>query len=500
LAVTSHPDASEAAAAVLRDGGNACDAALAAAAMQTVVEPHMTTITGILSMLYYDAATGRTEHCNGSMNAPLAPLPGFAETDLETGRAVAVPGFWPAFEATLARWGSLPKSRIMAPAIAAAEEGFEIYPFLFGEMFAQSHALGRTEGGREIFFDGGRLKGPGELLIQRRAADTLRRLEADGESYFRGEFAQAVCAAAAADSGVITPADFERYEVRWDEPARGTYRGHELVGSPPPDTGGTHVIEALHMLAHSGIEKLGPPAQSAEALWLLIAVHNEVLEAGAKLGDPRSHRVPLSTLLSPSYAAARLELVKAARAYAPQSQPTGSNHVTVVDRAGNAATVLHSCMSTPWINGLFAAGVSVCSAGTHFLRTMPQPGDRGTCIIAPTMVMHARQPYLVCGSPSMSLIANILQNVVNIVDFGMTLEESVHQPRFGYPTPDGRQDVEADFPPHVLAGLRDRGVPTRVVSPWYWLNGSLEAIMVDPVTGLRTACPDPRRTSVAVAE
>lgn len=497
IAVCSHPLASRAAVDVLRAGGNACDAALAASLAQTVVEPHMTTITGMLSMLHHDAATGRTEYCNGAMNAPLAPLPGFSAADIAGGRAVATPGFWPAVEATSRRWGSLPLEVVAAAAMEHARNGFEVHQFLYGEAFMHASRLGSTAGGREIFFPGGSLVEPGGLLVQHRAADTLERLVEGGMDEYLGFFAEEVCRVTAEAGGVLTRADFEAYEVRWDEPARGSYRGTELVGSPPPDTGGTHVIEALHVLEHLDLAAMGRPQESAETLWWLLAVHDEVLRAGTRMNDPATHPLPLDVILSKEHAMARLALVgMGAPAGGPAPvAPPGSNQVTVVDAQGNAATVLHSCMSTPWSNGLFAAGVSVCAAGTHFLRTMPLPGRRATCIVVPSMALRDGVPVIVAGSPSMSLIANLVQNYVNLLDFGDSLATSVHRPRFGHGDEGGGQLVEADFPEEVLAGVERRGMRLGRVNPWYWLNGSYEAVVVDPVTGLRTACGDPRRTS-----
>ena len=134
----------------MKKGGNAADAALAACITQTVVEPHMTTITGCLSLLYYDAASGKTTYLNGNVNAPLEPLPGFSVADLATGRGVAVPGWWAGFEAGLAKHGTLEKKDIMSGAIRYAREGFETHPFLWGEVFAECHLIGRTAEGREI--------------------------------------------------------------------------------------------------------------------------------------------------------------------------------------------------------------------------------------------------------------------------------------------------------------------------------------------------------------
>ena len=258
MAITSHPLATRAAVDILERGGNACDAALAASITQTVVEPHMTTITGCLSQMYFDQATGETTYVNGNVNAPMAPLPGYGRHDLAGGRGVAVPGWWGGFEAAHDRHGSLPRKDLMADAIAYARDGFEMHPFLWGEVFIQSEKIGRTAAGREIFFDGNAIPRPGTTLYQKQAADTLERLAEEGNDYFyRGDFAKKVCEVVQGAGGVLTPEDFERWEPRWQEPAWGSYRDLKIAGSPPPDNGGTHIIEMLHMLEFLDLEGLG---------------------------------------------------------------------------------------------------------------------------------------------------------------------------------------------------------------------------------------------------
>ena len=184
MVICSHPLATHEAVRILHEGGNACDAVLTASLAQTVVEPHMTTITGVFSMLYYDAATGQTIHLNSSNNAPLEPLEKFVmrnlSAELKTGRGVTTPGFWAGFEAALERFGTLPKKRLVAPAIHYAREGFEIHPFLYGEIFVQSELIGKSKQGLEIYFPDNALVRPGEKLYQHRAADTLERLAEDG--------------------------------------------------------------------------------------------------------------------------------------------------------------------------------------------------------------------------------------------------------------------------------------------------------------------------------
>jgi gamma-glutamyltranspeptidase/glutathione hydrolase len=146
----------------------------------------------------------------------------------------------------------------------------------------------------------------------------------------------------------------------------------------------------------------------------MVLINNEVMSAGASQTDPHSHPVPLETILSKEYARIRFKLLQMSgpRDSVP-APPPGSTHVTVVDGAGNVATILHSCMALPWSNGLFVEGISICAVGGHFLPVMPGPGDRASAYVAPNIIFKNGKPVLASGSPSVSLIANILQNTVN---------------------------------------------------------------------------------------
>jgi len=503
VVVTSNPHATRAAVELLRAGGNACDAALCASITQCVTEPHMTTITGMLSMLYYDAAAGRYTYCNGGMNAPLAPLVGYNPSDLQNGRGVGVPSFWAGFEASLKRHGSKPVADVMRPAIRYAREGFPIYPFLYAEMFAQYDTIGRTEAGRRIYMPEGAILPPGATLKQLELADTLERLQSEGSAfYYKGAFARAYCSVVKGAGGVMTPEDFARFEVRWLEPARSTYHGYDVIGSPPPDNGGTHIIESLNMLELLDVAKLGPPTESGEMLYWMNRIVNEAYTEGAKHTDPATHDVPLDYIVSKEYAAARMRLMRMTppREVKPAAPP-GSNHVTVVDRQGNVATILHSVMSLPWSNGLFAMGASIAASGAHFFRIMPSPGDRGTLYVAPTIIARNGKPVLAAGSPSVGLLQNIVQNTVNILDFGIPIEQSVLRPRFGGPSPTvpGTNYIEIDLPEKVRSAAERLGARWYVTTPWHFMNGTYEGIHIDPATGVASASADPRRCGMAEA-
>ncbi|KID28355.1 Gamma-glutamyltranspeptidase [Prauserella sp. Am3] len=176
VVVTSHPLAVRAGTDVLREGGNACDAALAAAATQLVVEPHMTAVTGGLSMLYRDGSSAATSYLNGNVAAPLTRLEGFGGADLTTGRAVPVPGWWPAFRAAHSRFATTARHRLLAPAVQLAHEGFPVHPYLFGELYTHRAELGAHPQAREAYLPHGSLVTPGDTLRQERLGRTLQRL------------------------------------------------------------------------------------------------------------------------------------------------------------------------------------------------------------------------------------------------------------------------------------------------------------------------------------
>ncbi|WP_157987781.1 gamma-glutamyltransferase family protein [Jiangella endophytica] len=507
IAVTSNPIVTQAAVDVLKSGGNAADAALGASVVQAVAEPHMTTICGVLSMLYYDARTGATTYLNGSMNRP-EKLESLSVDDLTTGRSVAVPGFWAAFEAALDRHGTKPRSELVAPAIELAREGFEVYPFLYGMAFEQAGTLGRYREGRELFFPRGGLIEVGEVLRQPALAETLEQLVAGGADYFyRGAFAEKMVATVQAAGGVLSRKDLDEYAVRWMEPARGTYRGYDVAASPPPDTGGTHIIEILNLLELIPVTEWGPPTESADSLYWMLRFCGEVFADGGKLRDPEFFDVPLDLIVSKEYAQQRFEMMKMS-APRPTRTPIypGSNHVTVVDGEGNVASILHSVMSMPWTNGLFVDGVQLWAGAAHFLSQLPPPGGRGTCYVAPTIIFKDGAPVLAAGSPSVSLIPNIVQNTVNILDFGIDIEDSVHRPRFGGPTVGTMRDpsappvyaIEADIDETLRAEVISRGVGLEVCNPWSIHSGSYEGVHI-AADGVMSACADPRRTGKAAA-
>lgn len=509
LVVTSHPHAVRAGTDALAAGGNAVDAALAAAAAQLIVEPHMTSLTGGLSILSR-TVDGRARYLNGNVHAPLAPLPGFGGDDLTTGRGVPVPGWWPAFQEASDTLGRLGVERTLAPAIETAHQGFPVNPFLFALMYGSQAQLGSHEQMRPVFFPEGHLLTPGETVVQHQAGRTLERLATEGDSYYVGDFARAFVAENRRGGGVITVEDFERARPRWAEPVTGAYRGLDLLASTPPDDGGQMLAEALAMLDSVDLAAMGRPTESFDTLRLLIEVHNEVYYATPRRGEPYESAAELAALRSPAHAAARLAALRDGRGglSAAALPVPGTIHVSAVDADGNVASLTHSHMASAWVNGLFAEGFQLAGGGSFFQRGMPAPGDKAAVYLAPHVLLRDGRPAIVGGSPSVSLVACVLQNIVNLVDFGMPISESVAAPRFGArphdPAFGWRPGVmlESGFPPEITRAFeqwtRAEGLWGRTVGPWYTLMGNYEGIVVD-ADGTASASADPRRVGSAEA-
>ena len=271
---TSHPAVTAAALEVLRSGGNAVDAMLTAMPLQQVLEPQMSTIAGGFAMLHWDAGTGQTTYLNANLDHPEGGTIPSRDVTETSGQRIGVPGTVVGMRAAAERFGSRPWASYFAPAIAAAEDGFPMYSFLYGEMASAFNRLTYYPSGRERYAPDGYLPPVGATWRQPKLAATLRRIAGpDGADWFQqGEFAEHFAAAVRETGGAMTVEDLAGYRPRWDEPTRFRFRGHDLLGSPPPDTGGPYVGFALGLLDQLDLGRLGHWADSPRALALVARV------------------------------------------------------------------------------------------------------------------------------------------------------------------------------------------------------------------------------------
>jgi gamma-glutamyltranspeptidase / glutathione hydrolase len=507
VVATNHPLASAAGIETLARGGNAVDAAIAAAFALTVVEPMMVSIFGGGMINLRDGATGEIVTIDNYPCAPLAARPDlYQPLDGDdalavVGRAnevgylsVGVPGAVPAWAALLAERGRLPLGDVMAPAIRYAAEGFATSPYLAGCIAADAEDLARFPASAEVFLPDGAPPKPGHRIVRRDYAKTLELIARDGPAALsEGPIGAAVAADMAKNGGLITQQDLARYRFHRRAPVRGTYRGYEIVGVGPTSSGGAHIVQILNLL--EGFDVAGAGFGTADSLHFLAeALKIAFADRAATMGDPAFVDVPVARLTSKEYAAERRGEIDPRRAQAHAAgqsvvsvrESANTTHLTVMDRQGNVVAM------TQTLQMLFGSKVTVPGTGmllnNHMSLFDPHPGrpnsiapgKRMLSSMSPTIVLKDGQPFFALGTPGGSRIfAAVLQAIVNVVDHGMTPQEAVEAPRLW--TDGGPLEIEEAFPAEVRSGLAARGHEVKVVPR---VAGGMNGVLRDPTTGL----------------
>jgi gamma-glutamyltranspeptidase/glutathione hydrolase len=381
-------------------------------------------------------------------------------------RAVGVPGTLAAWCEMLSRFGALDLETVTAPAIRHAERGFRVTGYLGECLVEAAEDLARVPASARVFLPGGTPLRRGELLVQAEYADTLRAIAAEGPpTLYGGPLGDRVAEHMAREGGLITLADLRRYRTIERTPVRGTYRGFDVAGCPPPTGGGVHLIQILNLL--EGFDVAGLGFGTVDGIHLLAeALKIAFADRAAATGDPAFVEVPVARLIAKEYAAARRAELDMAKAGAPApavaAGSPNTTHVTVADADGNVVA------ATQTINSLFGSRAMVPGTGMLLNNTMAlfdphpghvlsiAPGKRMTSSMAPTILLRDGRPVLALGLPGgMRIFASVLQAIVNVVDHGMSLQEAVEAPRVW--TQGQELEVEAAVGEDVRAGLAARG-------------------------------------------
>ena len=481
MVVTNHPLGSAAGVEMLAAGGNAVDAAVAALFALTVVEPMMVGIFGA-GHAQLLLAGGRHTVIDGYTLAPAAARPDMYRPLSDTwpeymdthGRentvgvkAVGVPGTLAGWCEMLARFGTLDLSSVMAPAIRHASAGFHVTGYLAECLDEASEDLARDPEAARLLVPGGRALRKGDRLVQPDYADTLRTIAAEGPAaLYGGALGHRIVEHIARGGGIVTLDDLRRYRTVERTPVRGSYRGFEVAGCPPPTGGGVHLLQMLNLLEGYDVAALG--FGTAEGIHVLAeAMKIAFADRAAATGDPDFIDVPVARLTSKDYAANRRSEIDMAKARAfdagvPAAGSPHTTHVTVADGDGNVVA------ATQTIHNLFGARTMAPGTGTMLNNTMAifdphpgralsiAPGKRMTSSMAPTIVLRDGRPVLALGLPGgVRIFTSVLQAIVNVVDHGMTLQEAVEAPRVW--TQGQELEVEDAVPEAVRAALAARG-------------------------------------------
>jgi gamma-glutamyltranspeptidase/glutathione hydrolase len=439
--------------------------------------------------------------------------------------AVATPGELAALELAVRTYGDLPFGEAFEGAIALADTGFAVSMRYARAISTNAELLRRFPGSKAVFFraDGKPLQFR-DRLVQSDLANTLRRVQAGGiEVFYSGGIPQRVESYVRAGGGVLSAADFATYRPVVRDPVRGTYRGCEVLSMPPPSSGGIHVIQILNLLEPFDLKALG--AGSSDALHLMAeAMQVAFADRAQYLGDPDFVKIPVGGLLSKDYATERRALmqpsthVKLPGAGDPwrfeMSVDSGTEkhttHLCVVDSFGNAVSL------TATINTPFGCGVIVPGLGFLLNNEMDdfvtwpghpnyfglvgnaaneiEPGKRPLSSMSPAILTRDGKPYLVIGSMGgPRIITSVVLTLLNVLDFGMNLQEAVDAPRIHQQWVPDVLYLEPEHPSDVLTALRQKGHTVQSQPRW----AAVTAIIADTTYGGWWGASDSRVSGLA---
>ena len=509
--------AAEVGAEIMKQGGNAIDAAVATGFALAVAFPEAGNLGGGGYMVIR-LADGRVAALDYRETAPLAATPNMyvGANGKLTGestigpRASGVPGAVAGMLEAHRKYGVLPVRKVLAPAIRLASEGFVVDSTLFRSLSSERYRIERSAG-KSVFFPNGAPLPIGSRLLQSQLARTIRLIADSGAVvFYRGSIADSIAAQMRRDGGIITKADLARYRPVWRDPLRSSYRGYSLISMPPSSSGGTTVSEMLNIL-----EAYGPPTPfgTVERIHAVASASQRAfVDRNSKLGDPGFVHVPLSMLTSKSYARSVARSISRDHADATTriasriGEGNETTHWSVVDQSGNAVA------TTSTLNDLYGSGVYVSGAGFFLNDEMDDftaqpgtpnmygliqgeansiaPGKRMLSAMSPTIVLDPSGNLLLVtgarGGPR--IISATSQIILNVIDHRMSLADAMSAPRLHHQAlPDSIRLEAGGFDPAVIARLRAMGHYV------YELNsGIASAASVMRVKGGYEGMDDPR--------
>jgi gamma-glutamyltranspeptidase len=508
IAGTSEPLAIHAGLDVLRHGGNAADAALTTSLAQIALTAGAAvSYAGIMTVVYYDAATGKVHTLNASYNTvqnekdPLS-IPGIGE---HSGRTVLVPGYMAGVQALHDRFGRLPFSMLFGPAIWIAENGVVVSPTVNAWISSQKTFVTRLPETKRIFTKpDGELYKTGDLFRQLELAATLKKIAAQGSTYiYKGEWAHHFVDIAQREGGKITLEDLAAYRPLWTEPLQASYADYQVVLLGPPNTGGFITLGGLGLAEVAGLKKSGHYTTSAEALYNLIQIERTTQAFASASPSTRQEWFPevepsLESLLTRK-AAERFWAGIQRKMVPPPAEDPSPHHsagIVAVDEQGNVACILHSINGILWgATGIFVDGISIPDSAVFQQRPILDagPGMRLPESTNPLIVLKGGKPVLASVAIGSGLHNVTLENLINILDFGMDPQTAVNQPNTQGPfrgvmaNAPGKPEYEkeaigqGEFPQSVIDGVVARGQAIKLVhkyaQPGYWIG-----IQVDLLT------------------
>ena len=507
LVVSAHPLASEAGAKVLKMGGNAFDAVIAAQYALAVVYPQAGNIGGG-GFLVGVKSNGEKFTIDFRESAPAKASRdmyldkrGNANTDLsQNGRlAVGIPGSVAGFYATL-KHAKLPMAKLIQPAIDLAEQGFAITEKEANLLNNQMQYFNEHNKIQTVFQKKNKWK-QGDILIQKDLAETLKLIQKNGaKGFYEGKTAELIVAEMKHGNGIITLNDLKNYKVAERKPIVFDYKGNEIVSMPLPSSGGILLAQMLKMAGYENLEKY--QQNSTEAVQIMVEAERRAFADRAEfMGDPDFITDKTSMLISDEYLRNRWKSfnknlatpsAEVGKIISQPKESTETTHISVIDKEGNAVAV------TTTLNGLYGSKVVVAGAGFFLNNEMDdfsikpgvpnmfgalggeankiEPGKRMLSSMTPTIVMKNGKPYIIVGTPGGTTIpTSVYQSIVNVIDFKLSPGMTVNAPKFHHQWLPESVMVENNFPETTIQELEKKNYKVEKVSQ----IGRTEMIVID---------------------
>lgn len=515
IVATSHVQASQAGAEILRKGGSAVDAAIAANAVLGVTEPMMNGMGGDLFAIYWQAKTGKLYGLNSSGWAPQAltiehlKAKGITSMPQEGVDSVTVPGAVAGWSALHSRFGRLPWKDIFQSAIFYADQGYPVPELIHGFWEGADTIFANDPEGLKVYLPNGKIPAIGEIFRNPDLAKALRLIAQEGpDAYYKGAIAQAIVATSKALGGAMSADDLSHFAPEWVEPVHTAYRDW-TVYELPPNGQGMAALEMLNIMETSPASPDGP-LSVAELHKKIEAMKLAYADLSRYNADPRFAKVPVPGLLSKDYAKQRAKLItnQANCDVAPGMPPhSDTTYLTAVDKEGNIVSLIQSNY-----NG-FGSGVTVRGMGfvlqnrgglfvldpTHPNALAPRKRPFHTIIPAFMERGDLHVGFGIMGGANQPLAH--AQFVSNLVDYGMNLQQAIENPRFTVSTQRGCHIViESRVSPEVRQKLTDKGHQFTVHQEYTPAMGRGQAVMHDSKTGINYGASDPRADGSAEPE
>ncbi|MCX2961762.1 gamma-glutamyltransferase [Rodentibacter caecimuris] len=485
---------------ILKQGGNAVDAAVAVGFALAVVLPNAGNIGGGGFMVLHNEKTGEDFALDFRETAPLKASRDMyldANGQVEDGKslfthfAVGVPGTVAGMELALQKWGTMPLHKVLEPAIKLAEEGFPISQTLANLLDTEKEVLGKWQSSRKIFFKNDRTLAAGEPLIQKDLANSLKLIAKEGaKAFYEGEIAEKIVQEMKQHNGLISLEDMHNYQAIERQPIVGNYRGYKIVTMPPPSSGGIHLVQLFNMLENYPLNEFG--ANSAKTIhYLAESMKLAYADRSEYLGDPDFVKIPVSGLTSKNYANSLIQNIRenyarpATEIKPGKPQPYESDqttHYSVMDNAGNAVAVTYT-LNLNFGSGIVAEGTGILlnnemddfSAKPGVANAFGLIGGDANAIEAkkrplssmtPTIVLKDNKPWLVTGSPGGArIITTVLQSISNTIDHNMNPAEAIVAPRIHHQWLPDELRIEEGISPDTLALLTAKGHKIKLKAP-----------------------------------